>query len=809
MNEKIVNKIPFNYVRIGFALLVIFWVLSFVEVFAQYQNESTLTSTTILVFFKFLNDFWAVLVYSLCFYPIYLLLNLWNKRFGIIGFLGFGVLFVIIQFSLIKYSMTTLVNLGADLLGYSYNDIVIVVSSQEASASLLSYAPFLLIPLLFLLIQYFFDKKMSDGFFWKAFLILFVIVLPFKFLASGFNEDVHQNKSYFLTKDIIAYKIRTLESNTYNVSDTNPYPLLISSDKTKDVLSPFFTIQQKKPNIVIIALEGLGSEFVDGNNYSGFTPYIDGLISKSLYWENFLSTAGRTFGVLPSLLGSLPFGDTGFLEIPETPSHLSLFSILKENGYTTSYYTGQQSSFDKIINFLEYNEVDNIIDESKFEASYKKVSANLGEFSWGYPDGELFKKMLNSLNEKQIPRFDVVLTLSTHEPFTIPNNTIYESKVDSLFNTAQNLKITRREVDASKEIFAALLYTDQSVKEFMKEYEKRDDYQNTIFIFTGDHRLIPIEQKDKLCRFHVPLIIYSPMLKKPQRFKSVSSHLDVAPSLISFLSNNSFIESEKQTSWLGKGLDTAKSFRNIHQIGLMRYKGGLKDFVFKDYLYSSGDLYKISPSFSVKRIKDDKILNQIIDSFNKFKEINNYVTRQDKIYPSIKDKIQIKTIELTKEEERIKLEFVTGKSYDQIFLIAREQAFDGKRKMARILCDYILKYLPNHADARTLKGRTLSWDGQYELAEKEFLNTIKRKPFYDDPYSALLDLYWWSNQDDKGIDLAKKALKNKIENPLLSFKLAKAFRRLKQNTDAVKVMDSLLKIYPENKEYVEFKKSLK
>jgi hypothetical protein len=40
--------------------------------------------------------------------------------------------------------------------------------------------------------------------------------------------------------------------------------------------------------------------------YGGFT-YLDSLIPKSLYWENFVSNAGRTFGALPSILGSLPY----------------------------------------------------------------------------------------------------------------------------------------------------------------------------------------------------------------------------------------------------------------------------------------------------------------------------------------------------------------------------------------------------------------------------------------------------------------------------------------------------------------------
>ena len=63
-------------------------------------------------------------------------------------------------------------------------------------------------------------------------------------------------------------------------------------------------------------MEGLGRAFTNKGAYLGnFTPFIDSLAEKSLYWENFLSEGGRTFAVLPSFLGSLPFAKNGFNEL--------------------------------------------------------------------------------------------------------------------------------------------------------------------------------------------------------------------------------------------------------------------------------------------------------------------------------------------------------------------------------------------------------------------------------------------------------------------------------------------------------------
>ena len=799
-----------KYAKVNFALLLTFWFLSLSEIFIKFNDETTIIIILKTIAFKLLNDFFTIVLIGLFLYPIYYLLNLGKKKYGNSFFLIIGGVLVLVQLSLIKYSVTTLLNLGADLLGYSFDDMFLTVSSSE-SFSILSLLPFLLLPLLFVVLRYFFIKKIPNSWFKRTAIVLLIIVLPLKFLVSDFNDAKYQNKFYFLAADIVEFKLNKLEADNFTVTDENEYPLLKSSEKTKDVLQPFFNIQSnKKPNIVIVMLEGLGSEFVDGNGYSGFSPFIDQLIDKSLYWENFVSTTGRTFGVLPSLLGSLPFGDTGFLEIPNTPTHVSLFSVLKENDYTTSFYSGSQSSFDNIINFLEYNDVDFVVDENKYGKDYKKVAANSGGFSWGYPDGELFRKTLSTLDGKKEPRLDVLMTLSNHEPFTIPEKNKYTAKVDSILNSGKRLKISSGDVTNHKNIFATLIYVDESLEKFMKAYEKRADYNNTIFVFTGDHRLIPIEQKDKLCRFHVPLIIYSSMLKKPERFASISSHWDVAPSLVSFLSNNYNIETLENTAWMSSGLDTARHFRNIHEIGLMRYKGGLKDFIYKDYLYNSGNLYKIDKSFSVKRVYDKSLLKTVENSFSNFKKINGYISSKDKIYPaSVRSKMKTLKVQFTEEELKYIKEVVGEKNMDEIFLIAREKAFNSERENARLLCNYILNTFPNHTDARVLKGRTLSWEGKYEAAEKEFLSAIKRHPFYDDPYAAILDLYWWSDQDGKSIEIGKKALKNEIKNPEISFKLAKAYERLNQKTMSMKIMDSILKIHPKNKNYLDYKKTLK
>ena len=85
---------------------------------------------------------------------------------------------------------------------------------------------------------------------------------------------------------------------------------------------------------------------------------------------------------------------------------------------------------------------------------------------------------------------------------------------------------------------------------------------------------------------------------------------------------------------------------------------------------------------------------------------------------------------------------------------------------------------------------------------------LKRVPFYDDGYNAILDMYWWSEQYEKSIAIGKKATENQTINPEISFKVAKAYQKMDNLKIANKMMDSLVKLYPKNKEFLTYKKSI-
>ena len=761
----------FDYVYLTISLAITFGLSSLFETYSKVSHGIAIPDIGLEITYKLVNDFWSAIIVSVVLLPLFLLFSLLRKSFSIRAMTMLFTAIVLAQFALVTYSTTTHVNLGADLLGYSFSDMYLAVSSSE-TFSLMFFLPFIIIPLIFWAINSAFTRWDNKKIILGITATLFIITGSLKLFYSDVTDSKFENKLAFLINETRKFeKNKDLANKIETIKFKSEFPMLKPFKSTPDVLAPYFNITDQKPNIVFIVVEGLGAEFIGKNQYAGFTPYLDSMISKSLYWENFLSNGGRTYAVLPSLLGSLPYGEKGFLELNPLPTHLSLINVLKANHYTTSFYSGDDSSFDRKIKFLDQNGIDNVIDKYNFGSGFTQTQANSGGFSWGYPDAEIFKKALAETDKIKTPRLDIVQTLSNHEPFNFPTKKEYLKKIDNIIDSHPNLKSQKENISSYKDIFACLNYTDNSIKDFMEAYAKRPDYKNTIFIITGDHRLIPIVQKDKLCRFHVPLYIFSPMLKKSESFKSVSSHWDVTPSLVSFLFNNYNFNKLDQTAWMGKGLDTAKEFRNINDIPLTRNKGTIDDYVYKDYLYSSGELYKIKDNFDTEKINDDVILNTISNKFNTFKQLNIYLTQKSKIIPKSLNLNKQRGIQFSKEEQITLDKLTKGLNPEQKFALAKDLSSKNDYKTTLLVCDFILNELPNYADVRAFKARILARKGEYKKAETELLISIKRLPSHEDSYLALMDVYWWSGQNEKAIATGKLALSRGIKNPEISIKI--------------------------------------
>ena len=694
--------------------------------------------------------------------------NFWENLRSKYGFnLVFALLSIIliIEAMLTGYYCTTLVPLGSDLLGYSYSDMKITIANSGG----FMISVYLFIGVLILISLFLGLYRVTSKIYHRiSKMYPFTIVLFSLFVASLFTDGkpINQNKTQYLVVNL--YNSST-EDNSY--TSTEEYPL-VKKPNIENVLGEYFTLKQQKPNIVFIMVEGLGRDFVgEGAEYGGFTPYLDSLTTKSLYWENFLSNTGRTFGVLPSLLGSLPFGKSGFMELEEFPNKLTLFSVLKNNGYHTSFYQGTNSSFDKVDRFLNSENVDFVLDKSGFGVNYQQQAEDAAGSSWGYPDKELFKKSISLPREENQPRLEVYMTISTHEPFIPPSQEYYELEVETILSQGNFNSRAEKVIEKNDNVFATLLYTDEAIKWFMEAYKSQPNYENTIFIITGDHRLIPIPQRNNISRFHVPLIMYSPMLKTTRKMSSVSSHFDVTPSILALLGDQYELKMPKKVAWMGGALDMQTAFRSTKNIPLMRNKNELKEYLSGEKLYTDGDIMAIDENMDLSSAFGGGSVEATLE---RFKSINQYVTTENKIIP---DSLAIFTIQKEKftDAETVWLNSVyDGKDSDKGYFKARELAWNKNWDKALLLCRYNLSEAPSHIDTKILMGRVNSWKGNHDKAIEILKECININPNYIDSYAALFDVYFWSDKTKEALELTIAVEENSASANEISEKISRA-----------------------------------
>ncbi|MCF8319537.1 MAG: LTA synthase family protein, partial [Sphingobacteriaceae bacterium] len=551
------------------------------------------------------------------------------------------------------YFSTALVPLGADLFGYTFSEIVQTTKAAGDFSVVNFFIVFFPISIFWIVLYALYLRPLL-GFYPGVLGISIGAILCYFNVASApqnawFKNEYEFNLStnklgYFLEHassyffDDSATKssdVTTLDKSSFKYINSK-YPFL-HTENTPDVLGSFFTTDAgQKPNIVIIQVEGLGRAFSGQGAYLGsFTPFLDSLARHSLYWENFLSAQGRTFAALPSILGSLPFAEQGFNQLGEAmPKQLSLIRVLKKSGYRTSFMAGTNLQFDQQDVFLKNQGIDELIGKQHFSTKYVKMASNSAGESWGYPDRELYRRALdNTVFSQKKPFLAYLQTISMHTPYQVPNQQAYVQLMEQRLKKMGISEAKKAEYRQYAQVYSTILYADEALKDFFAAAKKTDWYAHTIFIITGDHRLPEIPLSTKIDRYHVPFMIYSSMLKKPARIASISSHFDIAPSLLAFLTKNYGVKRPGVATWLGEGLDTVKTFRNVHQYPLKQVKSELRNYISGLFFIDGEQLFKIAPNMDIEPIENTAKQKELTDGLKAYKQRNELFMKTKQLVP--------------------------------------------------------------------------------------------------------------------------------------------------------------------------------
>jgi len=655
-----------------------------------------------------LYDVWACLIYSCIMLIPFLLLYFINKHIASVFFHFVNVLFIMMYLALLIVFSERTRPFDHEFFTRNAADSWLTTKQMLTSGFKL-YIPFIIYIALYFVLHYQVFKRMviKKAFpvsliclcLLSVFFIQFAMPTQSNFPKAGgyylecnkFSFWIKDSYHYFKTKDnntVSKLNNKQLESEIEFYQNEHPfqftskeYPLL-HLNNSKDVLGSFFNLNKTPPNIVILVVEGLSRDFSGDKAYAtSFTPFLDSLSTKSLVWDNFLSTAPGTFAAHPAITGSLPYGRRGFSLMSVMPNHLSLIKILRLNGYRTNFMIGFNPDFDNMGGYIRLQGTDFIL--SHFGPKYKEMGVGSGGWSMGYPDDALFSRSFEVMDSvPKTPYLNIYHTATSHEPYLFAQKPEYEKLFDEKMKKIVVSKDIRRTLKATKTVLVTFMFADDCIKKFFADYEKRSEYSNTIFFITGDHHIGSFPSTGNIDDYHVPLIIYSPMLKAPKKFYSVNSHNNLAPTITALVLNNYKMPyNPKEVNWLGDVLDTAASFRNVQSMPFMAWSREINDYIYKDYMLSEGELYKLTPGLLMDETENDSIKKHINRLLENFKIINTYVCDSNRIYPpepnllpgkkellfSFNDSVS-KTIFTKKQDTSLMPDFVIPRKYKYLYV---------------------------------------------------------------------------------------------------------------------------------------------
>lgn len=188
-------------------------------------------------------------------------------------------------------------------------------------------------------------------------------------------------------------------------------------------------LNTKRPNILIILMEGFGATMVDSlGGVPGASPNIDRLSKEGIYFTNCYANSFRTDrGTVCTFSGYQSFPNLSVMKIPAKSRTLpSIAGKLVKEGYTTDFLYGGDINFTNMKSYLLSSGYQHLTADVDFPMEQRKNP-------WGVNDDITFEYLYNQLkNRTEEPWHTAFLTLSSHEPFEVPYHRL-EEKIPNAF----------------------------------------------------------------------------------------------------------------------------------------------------------------------------------------------------------------------------------------------------------------------------------------------------------------------------------------------------------------------------------------
>lgn len=270
----------------------------------------------------------------------------------------------------------------------------------------------------------------------------------------------------------------------------------------------------KGKNFVVIVVESLASEYVGYlNNGKGYTPFLDSLAKSSITFQDSFASGRRSIDAIPAIFGGVPaWRDQPFIISSYASNEiLALPRELSSLGYHSMFFHGASNGsmhfdvFAKMVGFSEYIGKNEFPDPDQYDGQ------------WGIYDEPFLKFALEKIANTAEPFFAGIFTISSHNPFKIPD--IYKNKFPH----------------GTLPIHESIGYTDYALSVFFKLASSEPWFHNTVFVITGDHTSLSdkSQYQNFAGRFRVPILIFDTTGSLPRIDSTkVATHVDIAPTIL-------------------------------------------------------------------------------------------------------------------------------------------------------------------------------------------------------------------------------------------------------------------------------------
>lgn len=359
------------------------------------------------------------------------------------------------------------------------------------------------------------------------FLILIVLILfgrggfqqkPIDFVdASLFNAPVMNNLVLNTAFSLIKSSDKDKLPQVQFFTRPDEYiPLLNGYGRKKSSLEGN---RPKAPqNVIVILMESFALEYMGQYNHQeGYTPFLDSLGARSLFFKNAFANGRRSIEGVSSILAGIPaLMNEAFITSEFASNYfVGLGSILSEKNYHLSFFHGGHNGTMYFDRFTKSAGISNYFGANEYDGPSLD-----NDQVWGIYDGPFFKFFGKKLGEFKQPFFSMIFSLSSHHPYTIPPEFKDKYKKGPL------------------EILESIQYADEALKSFFEYASTQSWYDNTLFIITADHtqKNLLASYDNEIGHFRVPMLFFHPQMK----WSGVDTdlpvqHIDILPSIMDFL----------------------------------------------------------------------------------------------------------------------------------------------------------------------------------------------------------------------------------------------------------------------------------